>query len=379
VSQSLSRWQSVVLGLVVLAAVGLGGYGVARIAERQGLWADSVEVTAGFPEVHDIAPGTVVRIRGVDAGQVVAVEYPDHDGPGAEVTVRMKLNGRFAGRVYADASAQIYGSGVLGPKVISIDPGTAAKGPTGGRLRGVKPFGVDEAMAEVRDTADEVRKLAAETKGLVKEVRDSNGTLMKLVKEDDLYNDMKKLMANADRAVTNLEAQTAGLGEFVSDGRDTLRSVKQGSDAMSRLPIVRNYVEDSAAILVRPNDRRDMWYYSSKDLFEPGKAELSYQGQVHLNNLANLIKENKHPKSEVVAVAFHDPADKSQTPAAAYELTKKQAEMVINHLKICDVHKLGYVTRRKMTPLGMGVKPSPVIEKDPLPIPVVQIMVFTPQ
>src|SRR5438046_7078059 len=99
-----------------------------------------------------------------------------------------------------------------------------------------------------------------------------------------------------------------------------------------------------------------MWYYSSKDLFEPGKAELSYQGQVHLNNLANILKENKNSKSEVVAVAFLDPADKAFTPASAYEMTKKQAEQVINHLKICDVHKLGYITRRTMTPLGMGCK-----------------------
>src|SRR5262245_66456068 len=122
VSQSLSRYQSVVLGLVVLVALALGGWGVARIADKQGLWAESFEVTAGFPEVHDVTPGTPVRVRGVDAGEVVAVEYPDHDGPGAEVTVRMRLNSKFASRVYADASAQIHGSGLLGSKVLALNP-----------------------------------------------------------------------------------------------------------------------------------------------------------------------------------------------------------------------------------------------------------------
>jgi ABC-type transporter Mla subunit MlaD len=73
VTQSLSRAQAVVLGLVVVAALALGGYGVARVADKQGLWADTVELTAGFPEAHDITPGTPVRVRGVDAGQVVAV------------------------------------------------------------------------------------------------------------------------------------------------------------------------------------------------------------------------------------------------------------------------------------------------------------------
>src|SRR5215210_5113467 len=128
-SQSLTRWQAVVLGLVVVAALGLGGYGVARIADKQGVWADTVEVTAGFPEAHDITPGTPVRIRGVDAGQVVAVEYPDHDGPGAEVTVRMRVQRRFADRLYADATARVHAAGVFGAKVIAVHPGHPDRGP----------------------------------------------------------------------------------------------------------------------------------------------------------------------------------------------------------------------------------------------------------
>ncbi len=386
-SQSLSRWQAIVLGFLVFTTVALGGYGIARIAERQGLWAESFEVSAGFPDAHDVAPGTVVRIRGVDAGQVTAVEYPDHDGPGAEVTVRMKLGGKFVGRLYADATAQIHGSSLIGAKVIAVNPGTSARGPLeSGRLKGLKTFGTEDAVAEVRrladgvgGTAEQVRRLAAEANGLVKDVRESNGTLMQLVKDDTLHKDVKTLVAKTDKAVSNLDAQAAGLGGFIGEGRETLRSVKQGTDALSRLPIVRSYVEDAAAIMVHPGARRDMWYYSTKDLFDPGTANLHYDGQVRMNDLANLIKENKHKNSEVVVVSFVDPADKTQTPASAQELSKKQAERVIDHLKICDVHKLGTFSRRKMTPLGMGVNPSPVVEPNPLPPAVVQIMVFTPQ
>src|SRR5947199_5243975 len=61
VSHTLSRRQAVALGLIVLAALGLGGYGVARIADKQGFWAETVELTAGFPEAHDVTPGTPVR------------------------------------------------------------------------------------------------------------------------------------------------------------------------------------------------------------------------------------------------------------------------------------------------------------------------------
>ena len=79
---TLSRWQAVVLGGVVVAAVGSAGNGRRPDRRPAGAVGRHFEVTAGFPEAHDITPGTPVRIRGVDAGQVVAVEYPDHDGPG---------------------------------------------------------------------------------------------------------------------------------------------------------------------------------------------------------------------------------------------------------------------------------------------------------
>ncbi|MCI0701759.1 MAG: MlaD family protein [Planctomycetia bacterium] len=400
-SQSLSRGQSVALGLVVVVALVLGGYGVARIADKQGFWTDTTEVTAGFPEAHDISPGTPVRIRGVDAGQVIAVEYPDHDGPDAEVTVRMKIQAKFASRIYADASAQIHDTGLLGSKVISIQPGDPKRGAlVDGRLRGVKPFDMKEAVAEVRDlakgakeTAAEVKTLAKETratvataKGFIEEVRESDGTLAKLIHDDDLYEDardtladLRKLVGRADKAVGTIEGEMGNLRGLVADGRDTLKSVKQGSDALGKLPIVRNYVEDATAILVRPTMKRERWVYESKNMFEPNSAELSYNGQVTLNNLANALKSNKAKDSELVVVAFFDPNDKSQTAESARELTKKQAEVVANHLKNCGVHKLGIVSRRPITPLGMGVNPTPVVETEKFPPSHVEVLLFVPR
>jgi ABC-type transporter Mla subunit MlaD len=401
VSQSLSRAQAVVLGLVVVAALGLGGFGVARIADKQGFWADTVELTAGFPEAHDITPGTPVRIRGVDAGQVIAVEYPDHDGPGAEVTIRMRLQAKYASRIYSDAAAEIHGSGLLGSKVLSIRPGDPKTGVlTNGRVRGIKPFDMNEAVAEVRDLAKEAKGTAAEVKSLAKDtretvasareliddVKESNGTLAKLVRDDDLYEDARgtladarKLIARTDKTVGTLEGEMGNLRGLVSDGRATLNSVKQGSDALGKMPLVRSYREDATALLLHPTMNRQRWPFQSNDLFEPGTATLSHAGQVHMNNMANVLKANKSSGAEVVIVAFFDPEDRSQTTTGALELTKKQAESVVAHLKSCGVHKMGVIARRKITPLGMGTAASPVVETEKFPPSHVEVLLFTPR
>jgi phospholipid/cholesterol/gamma-HCH transport system substrate-binding protein len=394
VSQSLSRWQAALLGLVVLAALGLGGYGVARIADRQGFWADTFEVTVGFPEAHDVTPGTPVRIRGVEAGTVVAIDYPPDDRPGTEVTLRLELNAKYAGRLYADASARIVSSGLLGSKVVAVSPGSPESGPlASGRLRGLKPFNLDEAAAEFRDTAQEVKALvkeatgtAAEAKQLLREVRESEGTVARLLNDDDLYRDLKEIAADAkgllrraDGAVGKVESEMANLKGFVSDGRETLRSVKQGTDAIGRMPVIRGYVEDAAAILVRPAHHRERKAYATKDLFEPGTAILTDTGRYHLAAVVDWLKGVRDKRPDVVVVSFCDPDDRTQTAASAAELTKKQSEAVIEFLKAHGVHKLGWTTRRKMTPLGMGMHPSPVVEQEPLPASNVQVLLFTPQ
>ena len=393
-SQSLSRWQAVVLGLVVVVAVALAGGALVRIAAKQGLWADTFELTVGFPEAHDVGPGTPVRVRGVDAGQVVAVEYPDTDAPGAAVTLRLRLDAKFQGRVYADATAQVHSTGLLGSRVIAVNPGTPAAGPLAdGRLRPAETPDLAKAAAQLGDAARRVDATAAkigtaadEAHLLVKDVRTGKGTLSRLVNDPALYDEIKGLakdsrgvVRRADQALGTVEGEVTKVERFVADGRETLRSVRQGTDAMQRLPIVRSYVEDAAAILVRPAHQREALTYNTADLFEPGTAVLTDAGREHLTGAADWLKRVESDDAEVVVVALCDPGDKAQTAASAGELTRKQAEVVVEFLKDAKVHKIGLIARRTMTAIGLGFGPSPVVEPGPLPPSYLQVLLFTPR
>jgi phospholipid/cholesterol/gamma-HCH transport system substrate-binding protein len=392
VSQSLSRWQAVLLGAVVALAVGMTGVGLSQIAARQGLWADTFEVSVGFAEVHDVGPGTPVRVRGVEAGQVVAVEYPDHDGPDAVVMLRMKLDAKYAGRLYADARAQVHSTGIIGSKVIAVSPGNPATGPlSDGRLLAVETQDLAKTAAKLEAVADKIAGAADEAKLLVREVRTGDGTLGKLIRDDSLYADLKglakdtrQMVKQADAAVGKVEGEVDNVQRFVSDGRDTLRSVKQGTDALQKLPIVRGYVEDAAALLVRPTHRREANTYNTVHVFEPGTAILTDEGRHHMTAVVAWLRGLQDNRAEVVVATQCDPNDKSQTSASAAELTRKQSEAVVEFFKTQGVHRIGIGSRigvasgRKMTPVGLGFGPSPVVEKEPLPPSYVQILLFTP-
>ena len=94
-SRSLSRWQAVALGVIVLAGLGLGTWGIFRIGERRQLWAEDITLLAGFPRLQGAAVGTPVRVRGLEAGVVTAIDLPASDSPDEPFIVHLKLDRRF--------------------------------------------------------------------------------------------------------------------------------------------------------------------------------------------------------------------------------------------------------------------------------------------
>jgi phospholipid/cholesterol/gamma-HCH transport system substrate-binding protein len=345
-SNDLSRRQTLLLGVVVLVSVALGTLALVTIASKQGLWKPTFELRAAFPEVHDITPGTPVRIRGVDAGQVLAIEYPDSDGP---IGVRFRVDAQFQSKLFADASAQIQPTGLLGAKVINISPGTPANGPlVGNTLAVAKSSDLAALTQQGEELLKELRTLVADTRGTVKRV---------------------------DGVV---ESEVANVRDLVKDGRSAIGSVRQNSEAVAKLPIVRNYVESPASLMVRPDLRRESINYSTADLFEPNSAILSEMGRSHLENLSTRLKNLTNAKTEVVIVAARDPMDSTQTATSAELLTKKQAEAVVEYLKTAKATKIGWWTHRKVNAIGLGTNPSPVVEPEKLPPSYLQVLLFTP-
>jgi phospholipid/cholesterol/gamma-HCH transport system substrate-binding protein len=373
----LTRRQSLLLGLVVLLAVGLLVYGLALVGGKQGLFADRAEVTVRFREAHDIAPGTAVRVKGVDAGTVTSVEYPDD--PAAGITVRMKIDRTFADRLFADATAQAYAPTPLGAKVVAIYPGHVQTGPLpGGELTAKETPDLSTVVAKLDATADDAQ-------ALLKDVRAGKGTVGKLLADDTLYSDLTGLakdsrtfLKRADGAVTTVEDKAADVDKLVADGRGAIKSVKQGTDAIQSLPVIRNYVVDADRLLNRPDCRHQVMGYNVADLFETNTALLTDDGRRHLLGLGEGLKR-MNGKAEVVIAAVHDPADKSVTETQAQELTRKRAEVVLDFLKSHKGLKNSWFTSRKAVAVGLGTTPSPLTPAEPQPPTHVQVVVFTPQ
>jgi phospholipid/cholesterol/gamma-HCH transport system substrate-binding protein len=341
-ARSLSRWQALILGGAVLVGLAVAAFGVFAIGNRQLLWGEVFHLRAGFRQIQGVEPGTRVRILGKDAGEVEAVELPE--SPGGEVTLLLRLDGRFHALVRADASARIAAEGMVGGKVVEINPGSdgADIAPDNSRIASASSAGLTDLLGQVNATLQEVSR--------------GQGSLGKLLREDEAYQELLRLLRQ---------------------GRGTMTSLKQDADALKALPVVRSYVQDPLRDLVRPDCERNRQWFHEVDLFEPGHAVLTAQGRQRLDELVPWLEGLKHKGSEVVVAAYAPPGVDGDV---ARTLTQKQSEAVRTYLT--DQHavqKMGWFSRRKVTAIGCGNDPFPVPDAEPLPVPRVEVVVFVPQ
>ena len=392
-NRPLSRSRSRTLGLFVCATLAVAGWGLWRVTEKSARFRDGESLSVLVHEAPEVEPGTIVRVRGVEAGRVSAVTYE-----GEAVRLDLRIDRRFRESLFADASATIKSKGLLGTSVVEIAPGHAEAGPL------TEPTLASRAAPDLAEVTAKLQSIAGRVDGLLADVEQGRGTLPKLLRDDTIYNDLKaissdsrKLVRNLDDGVTllrtdatktlskidksmdQIHGEVDGLKTFVRSGQEAVTAIKQDAEAIKSLPIVRGYVEDPVSILVRPDCSRERYVWSNEEIFEPGTSTLTAQGRARLEEAAGWFNGQQQKNSEVVVAVFENPQSKEVLPAAARTLTKKQAETITEFLRERGVHKMGWFTRRKLTPVGHGFEPSPVAEKEKLAPARVELILFVPR
>jgi phospholipid/cholesterol/gamma-HCH transport system substrate-binding protein len=420
-SRSLTSLQALVLGAIVLFALAVGGYAMWSLQERRGLGGDAFTVHAAFRDIGGVEVGTRVRIQGIDAGEVEAIVPPEV--PGQPVRLRLRIAGKLRHLVAADAKVQLGTEHLLSGKVIRVLPGSADQPVADGatlaavespelldtvaqaatRLNGVL-IDMESSLASLRRGEGDAGKIAADLKQatarlnsvLIKvddtlaSVQRGEGSLGKLLKDDKLYADLAGTLSQINAALYEIQSGNGTLGKLVKnnevyaealsslqDVRKMVASVKQNSDAVKALPIVRSYVVDAHRELVRPECRRTRRWFREQDLFEPGRAVLTAEGRSRLDSAGAWLNQQNDSNSEIVIAAFADP---KQPPDFAQTLTEKQSQAVMEYLRsVHRVHRLSFWSSRSVKAVGVGVHPPDMPDAEMLPPARVELLVFVPE
>lgn len=200
-----------VVGLVVL------GWLVLRIEEIPLFEGDSRTVDALFDSVQGLDDKAAIRVAGVRVGRVDGVRL---DGGRARVTLRLDE----PVELFADARAKVANAGLLGEKLVELDPGTAAAGPLpeGAVLEGEVPVSFDDALAKLDDLGSSIQGLTGDIAG--------DGALKRLIANLEATSADVRSLISAHR-----EQIGATIGHFESAGSTLATELPKLSEQLGAL------------------------------------------------------------------------------------------------------------------------------------------------
>ncbi len=284
-----NRFRSVAVGAFVVFGVLLFAVGLFIIGSRRMLFQDTFRASAEFANISGLQNGAIVRVAGMDAGEVEEIRVPG--SPSGRFRVRMRLREDLHPLIRVDSVASIQTDGLVGNKYVQVDAGTdqAALVPPDGTMQSREPLdlaemldrmsktidlvtgtivdvkaGLEEALGSVTDTAraaqdimadvgkdaraimTSTQKATANLNDIVAGVRAGRGSVGKFVTDDAFYASVKNIAAEAEKAVANVREASAQAKGAIADFRgdngpmkgvtgDLQQTLTSAKDAMADL------------------------------------------------------------------------------------------------------------------------------------------------
>jgi phospholipid/cholesterol/gamma-HCH transport system substrate-binding protein len=424
------------VGAFVIAGILLFAVGLFLIGNRRMMFSDTFEVYAEFSKVAGLQNGAMVRVAGLDAGEVETIHLPT--SPSGRFRIKLRVREDMHPIIRLDSVASIQNDGLVGNKFIQVEAGTdrSPQVPDRGTIQSREPFDLADMLQRVNETIDLVtimitdvrvrldealqavqtmavegqtmiadvsgeirtitasgRKVAADLQLIVAGVQQGRGSLGKFVNDDAVYERVKEIASEAERAVTNLreasESAKAAIDDFrgekgpmrgvVADlqqsltaARETLTDLADNSEALKRNFFFRGFfnrrgyfdlddigVEEYRNGALETNDRRVLRVWvSAAVLFAPdadGQERLTDSGRQRLDSaMAPFLRYP--PNTPFVVEGYAGGA----TSDAQFVLSRSRALQVRDYL----VGKFGLDPGHVATmPLGVQAPGSPANDR----------------
>lgn len=172
-----------------------------------------------------------------------------------EKQIRVRLSLRQGSRIPKSAGFKVGDIGIMGGKRVEISWGEATDayyGP-GEEIRGVTTPGLSEAIGNLGASGAKIEEILASVKTVADRLAQGEGTVGRLLKEEQVYESVKSLtgeleeaaphlkqtLANLEEITTKINAGEGTVGKLINDegvyesAQETLSSVKTASDKLT--------------------------------------------------------------------------------------------------------------------------------------------------
>ena len=198
----------VMLGLAVLGFLILNATGDFHPFERK------FRLRAQFAAADGLRDAAEVQLAGVNIGKVEKVELlPPGSPANAQVEAILQLSKNLDGkpitdRIRTDSTAQLISVSLLAnDKMINITPGTAQGAPVeeNAVLKSVESTSITKLTETGSETLAQISKLSVPANEILTKANRGDGTLGKIINDENLYNDLDSTVGETKLTLSKLQ------------------------------------------------------------------------------------------------------------------------------------------------------------------------------
>ena len=227
----LKHFEGARLGIFIFLGTVLLILAIFMIGNRDSLFVSSITVKTYFQKVQGLRTGAPVRLSGYDVGSVSSMALVSDTSGRVEVIMRIEESVQQFIRL--DSEASIETEGLVGKQIISISPGTTkfAVVTDGGIIKAKNPVSVEAIIKEVQDIMSYIKDITKEFTGISTKINAGEGTIGKLINDDQLYYAAVDITKSADRNLTTITERLEDVSNFIIDMGGGVKSIMNNVDS----------------------------------------------------------------------------------------------------------------------------------------------------
>jgi phospholipid/cholesterol/gamma-HCH transport system substrate-binding protein len=220
------------LGIFVFIGSILLVLAIFLVGNKESLFTPTFTAKAMFKNIEGLRIGASVRMSGIDVGSVGDIEIaPDTTG---KVIVSMRIQSSVRDFIRLDSKASIETEGLVGNKIVVLTVGsTTSKIVTeGGFIQTKVPVSISQIIEESQGTLNYIKDITRDFSDIVGKINRGEGTIGKLVNDDQLYNSTTQLTSSADKSLNSITGRLNQISDLIVDATGEFQKIVKGIDSI---------------------------------------------------------------------------------------------------------------------------------------------------
>ncbi|AWW00413.1 MlaD family protein [Arcticibacterium luteifluviistationis] len=197
------------IGLIIFAGV------VMLISNMRKVFVQKIDAVAVFEDVAGLNKGNNVMFSGVKVGTVAGLEFI----PGKGVEVDFEIEEKSRKFIFKDADVKISTDGLIGNPILVIAGGDVKSGAieSGHRFKVSKEDSQQDMIKTLQENNKNILAITEDLKGIMGSISRGEGSIGKLLKDDELYDNVNQTVAKLEAMATSAQGVATNLNKFSAD------------------------------------------------------------------------------------------------------------------------------------------------------------------